>query len=100
MGVGHSPDALFDFDPALLMGKSVDVFLDVFKKGVPSGRPGSTGSTDSASAAPAGRNSREQTIQAALIQLAERWACVPPMPRLSVGRHYCMLSITFCTPTP
>ena len=63
MGVGHSPEELFDFDPALLLGHSVDVFLDVFKKGaVPGPRPAAQGG-----------GARQQTIQEALLQLAERW---------------------------
>ena len=66
MGVGHSPEELFDFDPALLLGHSVDVFLDVFKKGaVPGPRPAASGV-------------RQQTIQEALLQLAERWGFEAP----------------------
>ena len=54
--MGSCPDDLYGFDPALLMGQQVDVFLDVFKLGI------------SATGSP----TRTKMIKDALVQMSER----------------------------
>lgn len=69
--MGSCPDELYGFDPALLMGQPVDVFLDVFKRGISA----------------AGSPPRTQMIKEALVQMAERCALVlAPMKKLLIQR--------------
>ena len=52
--MGTCPEELFDFEPTLLLGQPADIFLDVFKAGLPALR-------------------RPQAIKDALLKMAERW---------------------------
>lgn len=81
--VGSSPEALFGFDPRLLLGQSVVMFLDVFKAlaGGPasaagvsavSGTMGLAALAGMALAARRASDARQRAINSMLLQLAEK----------------------------
>ena len=71
MSVDASPQTLFGFSPDLLVGQSVDLFVDVFRHALPPGlasgfnrQPEEGGSATAAA--------RSRTINAMLVKLAEK----------------------------